>query len=139
MKLNHTNAQLCVWTGTIIGPENIAEFENWLTEEFGVTGEYAGEFETLPDLKSGEPVPGTGGRNDALFWIAAEDVPKFAVPRLSFGIRWWDDYLDNSRDIVPDRTFVEFSQSVFTREIDSNGNTGAHANQSVIDNRERNS
>jgi hypothetical protein len=32
-----------------------------------------------------------GGRCDILFYIHDEDIRKFALPRLSLGIRWWED------------------------------------------------
>lgn len=108
--MNQENAVLAVWPATLIGAENAAEFEQWLKDEFKVTGEYAEEFETLPDYRHGEPVPDTGGRNDALFWIAGNDVMTFAVPRLAYGIRWWSDYIDGSAEIVPDEVAARYQQ-----------------------------
>jgi len=92
--------QLCVWPGTVIGQENIEEFETFFKDEFNVRLKYLTEVETLPDLdKNGNAEPDTGGRNDAFFFIHNEDIDKFAVKRLQFGIRWWEDvikYNDNS-------------------------------------------
>lgn len=102
MNLNHKNAVLCVWPGTFLGgcnneatDEDLAEFHNWLDQEFNVTGQYEGEFMTLPGQG------GEGGRSDLLFWVSEDDVPRFALPRLYYGIRWWDDYVNGSRDIIP--------------------------------------
>ena len=90
-------SQLCIWPGTVVGEDEVTNFEKWFKEDFDVEVAYLTEFETLPGQG------GPGGRNDVLFeLIFPEDVQKFAVKRLSFGIRWWEDYLDNGNDeIVP--------------------------------------
>jgi len=92
--------QLCVWHGTIVGQENVEEFEMFFKDEFNVRVKYLTEVKTLPDLsKSGEVEPDTGGRNDAFFYIHSDDISGFAVKRLQIGIRWWEDvikYNDNS-------------------------------------------
>jgi hypothetical protein len=66
----------------------------------GVRVEYKTTLLTNPDLDAkGNPEPDTGGRHDVFFYIHDEDAMKFAVPRLSLGIRWWEDvikYNDNS-------------------------------------------
>ena len=47
--------------------------------------------ETLPDTDgNGVEIEGTGGRHDFFFFVKAADVPKFALKRLRFGMRWWD-------------------------------------------------
>ena len=92
--------QLVVWPGTIVGEDKVKEFEEFLKEE-GFRVKYATEFETLPDEddRSGE----TGGRNDVLFYIHNQDIPKFSVWRLRHGMRWWEDVLDNGGgNIIPD-------------------------------------
>jgi len=74
--------QLCVWPGTVIGQEDINEFETHFKEMFNVRVKYLTEVKTLPDLdKNGNAEPDTGGRNDAFFFIHSEDVGKFRVPR----------------------------------------------------------
>ena len=91
--------QLCVWPGTIVGQENINEFESFFKDEFNVRVKYYTEIKTLPDVKNGRAVPDTGGRNDAFFYVHSDDIPGFAVKRLQMGIRWWEDvvgYNDNS-------------------------------------------
>ena len=108
--LSATNAILCVWPATIVGDKE-EEFVAFLKENFGVNGQYATEFFTLPDVDNGVAVPDTGGRNDLLFWVAANDISKFAVPRLGYGIRWWSDYLDNSRNIVPDDILEQYKDA----------------------------
>jgi hypothetical protein len=91
--------QLCVWPGTIVGTDNIEDFEQFFKGEMDVRVKYHTEVETLPDLdENKQPIPDTGGRNDAFFYVHSDDIPKFAIPRLSMGIRWWEDvvkYNDN--------------------------------------------
>ena len=59
MKLDKDNSILCVWPATTVGPDDIQDFNEWLKEEFSVTGEYLEGIETLPDAE-----PGSGGRID---------------------------------------------------------------------------
>jgi hypothetical protein len=89
--------QLCVWPGTIVGQDEIENFESWFKDEFGVRVKYAEEVTTNPN--PGETLEQSGGRNDVLFFVHDEDVMGFAVQRLMMGIRWWEDvvsYNDNS-------------------------------------------
>ena len=86
--------QLCVWPGTVVGDNKKVQedFVKFFKDELGVTVKFETEVKTLPDT------PGcteTGGRNDVFFYIADDDVMKFAVPRLSMGIRWYEDVLGN--------------------------------------------
>lgn len=87
--------QLCVWPGTVVGPDEVNDFESFFKDEFNVRVKYHTEVKTLPD--NGDP--DTGGRNDLFFYIHNDDISKFAVKRLQMGIRWWEDvikYNDNS-------------------------------------------
>ena len=92
--------QLCVWPATLLEENQIQDFINFFQEDMGVRVEYKTTLLTNPDLDAkGNPEPDTGGRHDVFFYIHDEDVMKFAVPRLSLGIRWWEDvikYNDNS-------------------------------------------
>ena len=84
--------QLCVLQGTIMPEGGAKELEAFFKNEMGVTVKFETEVKTLPDK------PGcteTGGRNDVFFYIADDDIGKFAVPRLQMGIRWWEDVLGN--------------------------------------------
>lgn len=89
-------SQIVVWEGTVVGEEKVAEFEQWMKEN-GFFVKYLEEFQTLPDIgKNGKPVKDTGGRNDLLFALGdSVDTGKFAIWRLNYGMRWWEDYLDN--------------------------------------------
>jgi hypothetical protein len=105
--------QLCVWPATIVGEDKVQEFEGWLQSEFGVRGKYKCELKTNSSLDpNGFPIPETGGRNDAFFYIHQDDINKFAVARLSYGIRWWEDvikYNDTSTNLYP-AEFVKENQ-----------------------------
>ena len=84
--------QLCVWPGTIVGSDKIEEFEKFMADNFrGTRVKYCEEVLTLPTPNE----PGTGGRTDLFFKVHDEDVGQFAIPRLVFGIRWWEDVLGN--------------------------------------------
>ncbi len=89
--------QVCVWEGTIVG-DGIADFEKWGMEQFGCRLQYLEEIETYADET------GPGGRHDLLFAVHDEDVRKFAVPRLAYGIRWIEDVYGNGNGhLYPDR------------------------------------
>ena len=95
--------QLCVWEGTVVGANEVGSFENWVQLEFGVRAKYSEEVLTLPT--PGEE--GTGGRNDLLFYIHDEDVNKFAIARLVYGIRWWEDVLKNGNEVLYPQHILE--------------------------------
>jgi hypothetical protein len=96
-------SQLCVWEGTVVGVEEIENFEGWLQLEFGVRAKYCEEVLTLPT----EGVEDTGGRNDLFFRIHDEDVMKFALPRLTIGIKWWEDVLGNGNGVLYPEQILE--------------------------------
>jgi len=83
--------QVVLWPGTIVGKEKVEDFEKFILEELDTHVKYIEEFNTLSDRDD----PESGGRNDVLFYVATEDIPKFAVPRLTLGMRWIEDVLDN--------------------------------------------
>ena len=84
--------QLCVLQGYLMPEGGAKELESFFKDEMGVTVKFETEVKTLPDT------PGcteTGGRNDVFFYIADDDIMKFAIPRLSMGIKWYEDVLGN--------------------------------------------
>ena len=91
--------QLCVWPATIVGEEDKKEFIDFMKDTFDVRVKYYTEVLTNPDIdEDGNEVEDTGGRNDLLFHVHDDDISKFAVNRLTYGIRWWEDvikYNDN--------------------------------------------
>lgn len=88
---NEGFTQVYVWPGTIVTAEKVDQFVAWMQDEFGVRVQYLEEIQTGPDFDN----PLTGGRNDVIFAVHKGDIAKFAVPRLSVGIRWVEDVLDN--------------------------------------------
>lgn len=93
--------QLCVWQATELGEQKPEEFEKFIMETFGCRAKFCEEVHTLPDKdENGKDVDGTGGRADLFFYIADEDIKKFAVPRLQYGIRWWEDVLSNGQGVL---------------------------------------
>ncbi len=87
--------QLCVWPGTVVGQENIEDFESFFLKEMEVRVKYSEEVKTNPE--PGETLEQSGGRNDLFFFVHDEDVAKFAIPRLQMGIRWWEDVVSYNR------------------------------------------
>ena len=87
--------QLCVMEGTVVGNSKKVQedFVKFFKDELGVTVKYETEVKTLPD--PGDLGMKTGGRNDLFFYIADDDIMKFAIPRLNMGIRWYEDVLGN--------------------------------------------
>lgn len=103
MKQKFNDHTICVWPATLVkGTDStIEDFEKWLHDEFGVKGKYLEEFKTLPDATNENPIPETGLRNDLIFMVENNGVMKFAIPRLAYGISWWDDYVNNNLSIIP--------------------------------------
>ena len=94
--------QVCVWEGRTVGVDHKQEFIDWLKQVFGVRGKYLEEVETLPTPNE----PNTGGRVDLFFTVHDDDLPKFAVTRLLYGIRWWEDVLGNGGGQLYDDTVL---------------------------------
>lgn len=101
--------QVVIWPGTIVKPERAGEFETWMLENMGIRVQYLEEILTKPDVdENGNVVPGTGDRNDLFFAVHEDDISKFAVARLQFGMRWIEDAMSNingyfQNPIYPDR------------------------------------
>jgi hypothetical protein len=76
-----------------------------MMEIFGVRVQYLEEIETKPDLdENRQQIEDTGGRNDVFFAVHSDDLSKFAIPRLSVGIRWLEDvYLNGNGSLYDDR------------------------------------
>ena len=75
--------QVCIWPFTLCPSEDAASFEAFIADKFGCRAKYIGENKV------------SDKQTDLLFYIASEDIGKFAVPRLSIGIRWLEDVIDN--------------------------------------------
>ena len=96
--------QLCVLQGTIMPDGGAEELEKFFKEEMGVTVKFETQVKTLPDTPK---CTKTGDRNDIFFYIADDDIGKFAVPRLQMGIRWWEDVLGNGASNLYTEEFLE--------------------------------
>lgn len=100
------DAVLTLWPGTAVtksaleGPDGLKAFFKTI---FDIEVTPVGCVETLPDTdEHGKKIEGTGGRYDFFFFVKFEDVPKFAVKRFQFGMRWWEDiYFNNDESIYP--------------------------------------
>lgn len=104
--------QLCVLEGATLGEGGPSEFEEYVNSQLKVRVKFAEVVTTLPDLDQGAaPVPGTGGRCDLLFYVHQDDVGKFAVPRLLYGIRWWEDVLANNCEIYSNETKQKYKNT----------------------------
>ena len=101
--------QLCVWPATVVGKDDVKDLEDFFKDEMGVRVKYKTEVLTNPDLDDdGNEVPDTGGRNDLFFYVHDDDIGKFAVPRLSMGIRWYEDVVSyNDGSYLYPETFLE--------------------------------
>lgn len=88
---------LCVWEGIDLGDNTPEEFEAWLKDEFKVDGTYLETVVTLPDVRNGKAVPGTGGRLDIFFEVDSANpvFGGFCVKRLAYNIRWYEDVIAN--------------------------------------------
>ena len=91
-KKNDKFNQLCVLEGTLFPEGGVEEFHQFFKDEMGVRVKFENQVKTLPDTPE---CTKTGGRNDLFFYIHDDDIGKFAVPRLSMGIKWWEDVLGN--------------------------------------------
>lgn len=106
--------QLCVWPATIVKEANQTpeDFKDIMKENFDVKVKYETELKTNPDYDEyNNPIEGTGGRNDLLFYVHDEDVDKFAIKRLQYGIKWWEDHIDpqnGNRYLYDDEVFEKY-------------------------------
>jgi hypothetical protein len=89
---NENFEQVCVVTGIEDSLEDLAKL---IPETFDI------RICMLDEFKTKKGMGGEGGRRDVLFAVHCDDIQKFAVARLDYGISWWEDYLRNSRQIIP--------------------------------------
>ena len=103
-KENDKFNQLCVLEGTLFPEGGVKEFHKFFKDEMGVRVKFENQVKTLPDF---EGCTETGGRNDLFFYIHDDDIGKFAVPRLSMGVRWWEDVLLNGNGKLYDEDVLK--------------------------------
>jgi len=85
VQLADGHTQVCVWPGTTLEEGQEQDFEQFLLEDLGARGQYLEQITTNPDDS------GPGGRIDLFFAVHDDDIGKFAVPRLAYGMRWIED------------------------------------------------
>ena len=107
--MNKDFKQLCVWHGTTLDGGTSQDLIDFFQKKFGVRIQFEQEVITNPDLDSnGIAIKDTGSRSDLLFYVHNEDVGKFAVPRFSIGVRWWEDVVKyNNNSHLYTKDFLE--------------------------------
>ena len=106
--------QICVWPATVIPAGEEEEFKQFIKEEMGGVVGTVEQVLTLPDKDAnGNDVPDTGGRNDIFFSIEeGTNLGRFAITRLGYGIRWWEDVHGNGRaDIYPQEILDKYPKT----------------------------
>ena len=96
------DAVLTLWPGKMVresdlaGPNGVMAFFN---EAFDIVPTPVGCVETLPDTDEHDnEIEDTGGRHDFFFYVKIADMSKFALQRLHFGMRWWEDIYSNDEE-----------------------------------------
>ena len=108
VELKKDFSQVCVWPGTVVGPDHVAELEQFFKDQMDVRVQYLEEILTKPDIEYGRMIPGTGGRCDCFFAVHNDDIMKFAVPRLTMGIRWLEDMYGNGHGALYPARVVDY-------------------------------
>lgn len=107
--------QMCAWPATLVEPDDEPKLQEFFKEAFGLEHPVhtVGCVITNPDKKNGKKVEGTGGRCDMMFFVHQGDIMKFAVPRLAYGIRWWEDVVGNKRHKIYPSAFLKEAKEVY--------------------------
>lgn len=109
--------QLCCIQGIT---DDLDDLKPLLEREFDIRVKMADAYLTLPT--PGAPDTGgrhMGGRRDILFYVHDDDTMKFAVPRLQFGIRWWEDILGNGHDsTIPQEILDKYPNTWVEKKTD---------------------
>lgn len=93
----HPDEYLVVWEGTVLRPDEIPDFLEFLKTECGAAhgARVLGSVDTLPGHG------GPGGRTDLFFAVKETDIPVFALRRLRFEMRWWTDVAASGGELYP--------------------------------------
>lgn len=84
--------QVCVWPATVVGAEQVQAFEEFMQTELKARVQYLEEIVTSKK------------RSDVFFAVHTEDIPKFALARLAYGMRWLEDVYGNGHgNLYPQR------------------------------------
>jgi hypothetical protein len=91
-QLNPNFKQVCTWPGTVLEADQVPDFVQFFLDEMTVRVQFL------------ESVTTTGGRIDVLFAVHNEDIGKFALARLQYGMRWLEDvYGNGGGSLYPER------------------------------------
>jgi len=106
---------LCVWPGTSVKATEKDDVTSWFTEQFNLQHPIVpvGVVVTDPDRVGGQVVEDTGGRHDFMFYVHDADIPRFAVPRLMAGIRWWEDVVGNKNHKIYPKEFLSELREIY--------------------------
>ena len=111
-------AQVCVFPGLLVDEDKIQEFTDQIKEVFDTRVQYLETILTKPDVgdQSGE----TGGRSDVFIAVHQDDIEKFAVRRLQYGIRWIEDVLSNANEYHLNPIYPEYVEGYKSWNADGN-------------------
>lgn len=109
--------QVCVFPGLIVDEDKIQEFVDQIKEVFDTRVQYLETITTKPDVDDPE---NTGGRLDVFLAVHQDDIAKFAVRRLQYGIRWIEDILSNANGYHLNPIYPEYVEGYKTWNADSN-------------------
>ena len=112
--------QVCVFPGLLVDENKIQEdFIDQFKEVFDTRVQYLETILTKPDLDDPE---NTGGRSDVFFAVHQDDIGKFAVRRLQYGIRWIEDAMSNVNGYHLNPLYPEYVEGYKSWNADSNDN-----------------
>ena len=100
---------LTLWPETTVMESDREELLEFFLLKFEIEPVIVGTVVTLPNPEHREmEEPKSGGRRDFFFYVKSEDVPKFAIARLQYGMRWWEDvFYNKGQGIYP----IEFREA----------------------------
>ena len=111
--------QVCVFPGLLVDEDKIQEeFIDQFKEVFDTRVQYLETILTKPDVgdQSGE----TGGRSDVFLAVHQDDIAKFAVRRLQYGIRWIEDAMSNANGYHLNPIYPEYIEGYKSWNADGN-------------------
>ena len=111
--------QVCVFPGLLVDENKIQEFTDQIKEVFDTRVQYLETILTKPDVDDPE---NTGGRSDVFLAVHQDDIEKFAVRRLQYGIRWIEDALSNVNGYHLNPIYPEYVEGYKSWNADNNDN-----------------
>ena len=109
--------QVCVFPGLLVDENKIQAFTDLIKEAFDTRVQYLETILTKPDVDDPE---NTGGRSDVFFAVHQDDIGKFAVKRLQYGIRWIEDAMSNVNGYHLNPLYPEYVEGYKSWNADGN-------------------